>query len=90
MRLPAGEAADRRMLIGDIVRQNRLFERAARDNNAEDLARVLRAFEPILQRLAREDLSAEDAAALKAKLTFELNVMLTKISANESDDHESI
>jgi len=90
MRLTADEAAERRMLITDIVRQNRLFERAARDNNAEDVARVLRAFEPVLQRLAGEDLSAEDAAALKAKLTFELNVMLTKIAASESDDKQSI
>lgn len=88
--LPADAATDRRMLIMDIVRQNRLFERAARDNNAEDLARVLRAFEPVLQRLASEDLSAEDAAALKAKLTFELNVMLTKIAASESDETQSI
>jgi hypothetical protein len=90
LRLPFGENAERELLLRDIMRQNRQFERAALDNNAEDVARVLRAFEPILQRLANEGTSAEDAAALKAKLVFELNVMLTKISAGESQDTQSI
>lgn len=90
LRLPSGENAERELLLRDIMRQNRQFERAALDNNAEDVARVLRAFEPILQRLASQDTSAEDAAALKAKLVFELNVMLTKISAGESQDTQSI
>lgn len=90
MRLPSDRNADRRVLLRDIMRQNRQFERAALDNNAEDVARVLRAFEPILLRLANEDISAEDAAALRAKLVFELNVMLTKIAATESQDTQSI
>lgn len=90
MRLQSDGNADRRMLLRDIMRQNRQFERAALDNNAEDVARVLRAFEPILLRLANEDLSAEDAATLRAKLVFELNVMLTKIAATESQDTQSI
>ena len=90
MRLPSDENADRQALLRDIMRQNRQFERAALDNNAEDVARVLRAFEPILLRLANEDISAEHAAALRAKLVFELNVMLTKIAAAESQDTQSI
>lgn len=90
MRLQSDDNADRQALLGDIMRQNRRFERAALDNNAEDVARVLRAFEPILLRLAKEDISAEDAAALRAKLVFELNVMLTKIAAAESQDTQSI
>jgi hypothetical protein len=63
MRLQPDHAAggDRQVLLRDIMRQNRQFERAALDNNAEDVARVLRAFEPILLRLANEDISAEDA-----------------------------
>jgi hypothetical protein len=90
MHLQSDGNDDRRMLLRDIMRQNRQFERAALDNNAADVARVLRAFEPILERLANEDLSPEDAAALKAKLVFELNVMLTKIAAAESQDTQSI
>lgn len=90
MRLPADDSADRTLLVMDIIRQNRMFERAARDNDAEDIGRVLRAIEPVLMRLATEDLSAEDAAELSAKLTFELNVVLTKMARRESDDTQSI
>ena len=77
--------SDRAMLVLQLIEQNRLFENAADKNNAPNLARVLRAFEPILLRLAATDIAPEDAAALKAQLSFELNVMLTKL-ANESSD----
>jgi hypothetical protein len=90
MRLAANGNGNRTMLVMDIIRQNRLFERAAQEHDAEDLARVLRAFEPVLLRLANEDISTQDAAALRAKLTFELNVILTKMEQSESDDTESI
>ena len=42
--------ADRALLILQMIQQNRIFERAAEQNDAADLARVLRAFEPILLR----------------------------------------
>lgn len=90
LRLAADGNTDRTMLIMDIMRQNRLFERAAREHEAKDVARVLRAFELVLMRLADEDLSAEDAAALRAKLVFELDVVLTKMEQRESDDMKSI
>ncbi len=77
--------SDHAMLVLQLIEQNRLFEHAADNNNAPNLARVLRAFEPILLRLAATDIAPEDAAALKAQLSFELNVMLTKL-ANESSD----
>lgn len=82
--------ADRRLLIMDIVRQNRVFERAAKDNDAEDVARVLRAFEPVLLRLADERTSAEDAAALRSRLAFELDVVLTKMQRRDSDQADAI
>ena len=86
-----GEAdSDRSMLIMNIIEQNRLFARAARQNEADHLARVLRAFELVLVQLAAEDISAEDAEALRAKLLFELNVMLTKLSRDSSDETQSI
>jgi hypothetical protein len=90
LRLPGDGNAARTMLISDIQRQNRLFEQAAKEHGAEDIARVLRAIEPVLSRLATEDLSDEEAAALQAKLAFELNVMLTKLQQRESDDTETI
>ena len=72
-----------------IINQNRLYQRAAEQNEADDLARVLRAFEPVLVRLAAEDLSDTDAEALRAKLAFELNVMLTKLSRDTSNETDT-
>lgn len=80
------EARDRTMLVLRIIEQNRMFENAATNNDAPKLARVLRAFEPILLQLAADDLAPADAEALQAQLAFELNVMLTKLSAESSDE----
>ncbi len=79
------DSTDSTMLLMQIIEQNRRFEVAAKHNNAPKLARVLRAFEPILLQLAAEDIAPESAEALRAQLAFELNVMLTKL-ANESSD----
>jgi len=80
---------DTAMLVLRLVEQNRLFETAADQNNAPQLARVLRAFEPILLRLAATDIAPEDAEALRAQLSFELNVMLTKLAKESSDETHS-
>ena len=88
--LPASSDAERGMLIMDIIKQNRRYERAAEQNDSENLARVLRAFELVLVELAAEDISPEDAEALRAKLLFELNVMLTKLSQPPSDEPTTI
>ena len=77
-------------LITTIIQQNRLFERMAKQNDSQDLARVLRAFEPILLRLSSDDISADDAAALQAQLAFELNIVLTKLARRVSNDTQSI
>ena len=87
--LPVDSAADRTNLVLQIIEQNRLFERAAERNDSDDLARVLRAFEPILVRLAAEDITPREAEALRAQLTFELNVMLTKLSRDSSNDTDT-
>ncbi|MGI9239070.1 MAG: hypothetical protein ACR2QZ_16845 [Woeseiaceae bacterium] len=81
-----GEQADSTALILQIIQQNRMFESAADLNNAPKLARVLRAFEPILLQLAANDIAPEDAEALRAQLAFELNVMLTKLASESSDE----
>ncbi len=83
------ESSDRTMLVLQIVEQNRLFEMAADQNNAPKLARVLRAFEPILLQLAASDIAPADAEALRAQLAFELNVMLTKLAADSSDESQT-
>ncbi len=87
--MPTDMAAERQMLIMSIVQQNRLFERSAERYESDDLARVLRAFEPILLRLAADDITPEEAAKLQAQLAFELNVMLTKLNTIASNDTSS-
>lgn len=82
-------ADDTTMLVLSIIEQNRLFETVADNSNAPKLARVLRAFEPILLQLAATDIAPEDAEALRAQLSFELNVMLTKLAREASDETHS-
>jgi hypothetical protein len=83
--LPDAGNGERTELIMQLIAQNRAFARLAVDNRAPDLARVLRAFEPILTRLAAEDITAEESEELRAKLAFELNVMLTKLTREASE-----
>lgn len=80
---------DRTLLVLQLIEQNRLFETAADQNNAPNLARVLRAFEPILLRLAATDIAPEDAESLRQQLSFELNVMLTKLARETSEQAHS-
>lgn len=84
------ENGDRMFLLMQIVEQNRMFERAATQNNAPQVARLLRAFEPILLKLASDDITPEDATALRAQLAFELNVMLTKLARGTSEEAQTI
>ncbi len=81
--------ADTATLVLQLIEQNRLYETAANQNNAPNLARVLRAFEPILLRLAATDIAPEDAESLRDQLSFELNVMLTKLARESSDETHS-
>jgi hypothetical protein len=84
--MPIDTVEDRTLLVLQIIQQNRLFEKAAERNDADSLARVLRAFEPILLKLAASDIAPEDAAALRAQLAFELKVMLTKLERGTSKE----
>ena len=88
--LPASSNADRTALILKIIGQNRLFERSAELNDADDIARLLRAFELVLMQLAAEDVSPEESAALQSKLLFELSVVLTKLETDTSNEPETI
>ncbi len=88
--LPGNSFDDKNQLLMQIIEQNRWFERAADSYNAPDVARLLRAFEPILMRLASDDIAPRDAEALRAQLAFELNVILTKLERRTSDDEQTI
>jgi anti-sigma-K factor RskA len=85
----SGDAGqDRAALVATLMQQNRLFAQLALQNDAPELARVLRSFEPILMQLGREDLSPQEAANLQAQLEFEFQVMLTKLLRGSSQQPE--
>lgn len=80
---------DRAALVDSLLQQNRLYAQLAQHNDAPDLARVLRSFEPLLRELGRDDLSPEQSAQLQAQLQFEFTVMLTKLSRGSSQQTET-
>jgi hypothetical protein len=77
--LDGAQPEERSRLIATIVEQNRMYALAAERANEPQLARVLRAFTPILENLAVEpgDASASDVA----QLSFELRVMQARLKA---------
>jgi hypothetical protein len=84
--LPVDAATERSVLVARIVGQNRLYIRAAERNHSDDLARVLRAFEATLMQLADKDTAPAEARALRDKLAFELNVILTRLARDASNE----
>ncbi len=88
--LPLDDPAQRSALVNDIVAQNRLYERAALAQGDERLARVLRAFEPVLAELAKEPAQGESDSGARAQLDFELAVMQTKMSRSPSKIVQSL
>lgn len=88
--LPLDDPTRRSELVNDIVAQNRLYERAARAQGDERLARVLRAFEPVLAELAQAPVEGESDSGARAQLDFELSVMQTKMSRSPSKIVQSL
>lgn len=78
--LEAGDADQRQVLLDEIISRNRLYIRAAENSNAPELARVLRAFGPVLDSLADPQTDAQQFELAKAQLAFELGAMQTKLS----------
>jgi hypothetical protein len=70
--------AERAELVDTIIEQNRIYALAAERAGKPNLARVLRAFTPILQDLEHED---ADPSANVAQLAFELRVMQGRLGA---------
>ena len=71
---------ERARMIEAIIGQNRIYALAAERAGEPQLARVLRAFTPILESLARED--ADAAASAVSQLGFELRVMQSRLGAD--------
>jgi len=74
---------ERNRLVETIIAQNRLYAIAAERANEPQLARVLRSFTPILERLAD---GRGDAAAEIAQLNFEMNAMQARLNAATSSE----
>ena len=68
----------RARLIETIIAQNRIYALAAERAGEPQLARVLRAFSPVLDDLAHD---RGDSSASIAQLGFELRVMQGRLSA---------
>lgn len=81
---------DKQTLLIEIIRQNRMFEQAAEAKQAPEVARVLRAFEPILMELANDELESETAKALQRQLEFEMNIVVTKLGLKRSNETHAI
>ena len=77
--LDSAQPDERARLIASIIEQNRMYALAAERADEPQLARVLRAFTPILESLAndRPDASASDIA----QLSFELRVIQARLKA---------
>ncbi len=71
---------DRARLVEAIIDQNRIYALAAERAGEPRLARVLRAFTPILESVA--DSGGEASAGSVAQLNFELRVMQARLSAD--------
>jgi hypothetical protein len=81
--LDSASDEERIRLIETIIAQNRLYAIAAERADEPQLARVLRAFTPILERLAEE--RGDETAGEIAQLNFELNVMQARLTAATSN-----
>jgi hypothetical protein len=75
----SAEPEERAELIETIVAQNKLYALAAERAGEPQLARVLRAFAPILENVAQ---GGGDSSADLAQLSFELRVMQGRLNAD--------
>jgi hypothetical protein len=83
--LPSATPEERAQLVGTIIDQNRLYALAAERAGEPQLARVLRAFAPILEDLA--DGGSGASASGLAQLNFELRVMQARLAADGSSSN---
>lgn len=85
--LESASPEDRARLVQQIIDQNRLFAVAADKAGEPQLARVLRAFAPVLESVAQGD--NQNSAASVSQLAFELRVMQGRLAANGASPNTS-
>jgi hypothetical protein len=76
--LPGASPEERARLVETIIEQNRIYAQAAERAGEPQLARVLRAFTPILENLQQ---GGGDASESAEQLAFELRVMQGRLGA---------
>ncbi len=76
--LESSTPEERKRLVDTIIEQNRMFALAAEKAGEPQLARVLRAFSPVLESLQSE---GSDTSGSVAQLAFELRVMQGRLGA---------
>jgi len=77
---------ERQRLVDTIIEQNRVYALAAERAGEPQLARVLRAFSPVLESVARGD---QDTSASVAQLAFELRVMQGRLATGKASNSHS-
>jgi hypothetical protein len=82
--LPADDPQRRRELVDEVIEQNRMYARAAQAQGDERLARVLRAFEPVLLALAEPPSAADGDLGARSQIDFELGILQTKLARSPS------
>lgn len=82
--LPVDDPQRRRQLVAEVIEQNRMYARAAQAQGDERLARVLRAFEPVLLALAEPPSAAEGDLGARSQIDFELGILQTKLARSPS------
>jgi anti-sigma factor RsiW len=84
--LESATPEERQRLVDTIIEQNRVYALAAERAGEPQLARVLRAFSPLLESVARGD---QDTSASVAQLAFELRVMQDRLAAGKASRSHS-
>lgn len=88
--LPANDPQRRRELVDEVIEQNRMYARAAQMQGDERLARVLRAFEPVLLALAEPPSAADGDLGARSQIDFELGILQTKLARSPSKIVQSL
>ena len=77
---------ERQRLVDTIIEQNRVYAQAAERAGEPQLARVLRAFSPVLESVAHGD---PDTSASVAQLAFEFRVMQDRLATGKASNSHS-
>jgi len=84
--LESATPEERQRLVETIIEQNRIYAIAAERAGEPQLARVLRAFSPVLESVAKGD---ANTSADVAQLAFELRVMQDRLATGRASKSQS-